>query len=381
VPSPTKPSLLPLFSQNEIRLKVYNPGGLNRKRIDNRFNNAILLHFTHYSAANKLKIVAAVDKMMAEEYLRQNQAWKILQVRNSHVLRWQANCALLEEAARLEKQTLHEGPVGCVDAFTEELVSFVEEWRGKGILVSCLCLIIEACKMSPAFSNKTLSAQKAAISCFMAKNGLVHSMAMHTVQHPPQEMCNEAQGFLQQIVPMVNNGNRLPTFTINMDQTPVLHAINPKDTINRRGMKTINLQTAGGDSRQVTIAITIMAFGHQLPSLVVFKGKSIHFCTADTVCNIMVDCCVLAAGMPNGMIACREAPTLPVGSIYCLNKKVWLNKQIMLNWINHVLALNAIQALAVQVKFIPAGCTGLVQPVNVGFNKAFKCKMHDKFLK
>jgi hypothetical protein len=43
--------------------------------------------------------------------------------------------------------------------------------------------------------------------------------------------------------------------------------------------------------------------------------------------------------------------------------------------------VNAIQALGVQVEFIPAGCTGLVQPVNVGFNKAFKCKMHNKFLK
>jgi hypothetical protein len=53
-------------------------------------------------------------------------------------VRWQANCVLLEEAARPEKQTLHEGPVGCVDAFTEELVSFVDKWHGKGILVSHL---------------------------------------------------------------------------------------------------------------------------------------------------------------------------------------------------------------------------------------------------
>ncbi len=80
----------------------------------------------------------------------------------------------------------------------------------------------------------------------------------------------------------------------------------------------------------------------------------------------------------------------------------------MLDWIKHVLApylamappgiipilfldqfrvhkmrsiVNAIQALGVQVEFIPAGCTGLIQPVDVGFNKAFKCKMQDEFLK
>ncbi len=158
----------------------------------------------------------------------------------------------------------------------------------------------------------------------------------------------------------------------------------------------------------MTIAITIRASGHQLPSLVVFKGKSIHFCTANTVSNILADCCIVTAGMPNGMIACMEVPTLPTGSIYHLNKKAWFNEQIMFNWIKHVLApyvatappgiipilfldpfrvhkmgtiVNTIQTLGVQVEFIPAGCTGLVQPVDVGFNKAFKCKMRDKFLK
>ncbi len=275
---------------------------------------------------------------MAEEYLKQNQACKVLQVCDSQVLRWQANNALLKEVARLEKQTLHEGPVNCVDTFTEELVSFVDKWRGKGILVSHLCLIRKACKLSPAFSNKSLSPQKVAISHFMANNGLVHRMATHTVQHSPPEMCNKAHSFLQEIIPIINDGNPLPAFTINMDQTPILHAMNPKATIDRRGMKTINLHMAGGDSRQVTIAVRIMASGHQLPLLVMFKGKSIHFCTANTVSNIMVDCCVLTAGMSNGMIARREVPTLPVGSIYHLNKKAWLNEQIVLNWIEHVLA-------------------------------------------
>jgi hypothetical protein len=138
-------------------------------------------------------------------------------------------------------------------------------------------------------------------------------------------MCNEVHGFLQEIVPIVNNGNQPPAFTINMDQTPILHAMNTKDTIGRRGTKTINLHMAGSYSRRVTIAITITESGHQLPLLVMFKGKSLHFCTANTVSNIMVDCCIFAAGMPNGTIARREVPTLPTGSVYRLNKKAWFN--------------------------------------------------------
>jgi hypothetical protein len=87
-------------------------------------------------------------------------------------------------------------------------------------------------------------------------------MATHAAQRPPQETCNEARGYLDGIIPIVNNGNQSPAFTLNMDQTPVNHAMNPKDTINRMGTRMIYLRTAWGDSRPVTIAITITASGH-----------------------------------------------------------------------------------------------------------------------
>ena len=38
-----------------------------------------------------------------------------------------------------------------------------------------------------------------------------------------------------------------------------------------------------------------------------------------------------------------------------------------------------IQDLGVQVEFIPPGCTGLLQPVDVGFNKAFKAKLRTEY--
>ncbi len=44
---------------------------------------------------------------------------------------------------------------------------------------------------------------------------------------------------------------------------------------------------------------------------------------------------------------------------------------------------DTIHALGVEVEFIPAGCTGLVQPIDVGFNKPFKTNMthlHSDFM-
>jgi hypothetical protein len=116
----------------------------------------------------------------------------------------------------------------------------------------------------------------------------------------------------------------------------------------------------------------------------------------------------LLQGCPTKQSPAGRFPPSPWAASTVSTKKAWFNKQIMLNWIKHVLApfvamappgiipilfsdqfrvhkmrltVNAIQALGAQVEFIPAGCTGLVQPVDIGFNKALKCKMRDEFLK
>jgi hypothetical protein len=87
---------------------------------------------------------------------------------------------------------------------------------------------------------------------------------------------------------------------------------------------------------------------------------------------------------------------------YTVQKKGWFDERVMLEWVNNVLApyivtappdviplllldsfkvhlkgtiTDAIQALGVEIEFIPAGCTDLVQPVDVGFNKPFKTYM------
>ena len=111
---------------------------------------------------------------------------------------------------------------------------------------------------------------------------------------------------------------------------------------------------------------------------------------------------VVRLGVSNGHIATRELPTLPDDLNYACQSKAWFDEQTMLVWIRDVLApyvatahheivpillldsfrvhmkasvVNAIQTLGVEVIFIPPGCTSVVQPIDVGYNKSFKCKM------
>ena len=154
----------------------------------------------------------------------------------------------------------------------KQLIPFVNKWSGKGIPVSCLALVQKACLLSPGFGTKTLEAQQCCISVFMMKNDMTHCMATHTTQRPPGEVSDKAKGHVNAMVPSVNAFNRNPAFTFNMDQTPMWYPMTAKGTIKHQGGRTVNIRTATGNGKRVTAAVTITASGHQLPSMIIFKG-------------------------------------------------------------------------------------------------------------
>ena len=114
----------------------------------------------------------------------------------------------------------------------------------------------------------------------------------------------------------------------------------------------------------------------------------------------------LFTGKRTGVIAKKELPTLPAGLIYRVQEKAWFSEDIMLEWIKVVLKphvanvpekivpilfldsftvhkmgciVNGIQALGVEVDFIPPECTGMVQPVDIGYIKPFKAKVREQY--
>jgi hypothetical protein len=54
---------------------------------------------------------------------------------------------------------------------------------------------------------------------------------------------------------------------------------------------------------------------------------------------------------------------------------------VLNSFLVHMMAtvVNAIQDLGVQVEFIPPKYTGLLQPVDVGYNKVFKAKLRTEY--
>ena len=96
--------------------------------------------------------------------------------------------------------------------------------------------------MNPEILSKTEGAVKVCLSWFLAKNNLTHRVATHMSQRDPHKVEAEAIKFLKYIRPRLDNGSCPPDYIINMDQTPVYHAIT--------------------------------ASGKIVPTMVVFKGES-----------------------------------------------------------------------------------------------------------
>ena len=163
-----------------------------------------------------------------------------------------------------------------------------------------------------------------------------------------------------------------------MDQTNSKFGNLPGQTIDQRGLRTINTHAGTDDSKLCTVAFTVTASGKMLMPMAIYKGTRY------------------------GCIATRELCDHPQEMKYAMQPKAWFDEATMLDWVDYVLkpyvatapvgiipilfldsfkvhilgsVADAIQGLGVELKIIPPGCTGLVQPINVGINKPFKANM------
>jgi hypothetical protein len=130
--------------------------------------------------------------------------------------------------------------------------------------------------------------------------------------------------------------------------------------------------------------MTITALGHTLTPIVIFKGAE------------------------NGRIKKTEFSTYPTDMLYQMQKNAWMDKGVMLFWVERVLkpyieaapehvipiifldlyrchimgsVVNAIRSLRCEVQHIPGGCTGICQPVDVDYNKPFKSQVRASWVR
>ena len=156
--------------------------------------------------------------------------------------------------ARADKALLHSGPKSIIDDIEDQLLAFVEEWCSTGLPVNHFILMQMAGALKPEFLKKSKQATKMSISCGNMQGTLPSKwswgwgiwISWHQKKAYP-----------------VEHNNRDLDYVINMDQTPVYHAMDFKNTINSIGEYTVNLHTSTCDSKHAStiVAVTLTASG------------------------------------------------------------------------------------------------------------------------
>jgi hypothetical protein len=263
-----------------------------------------------------------------------------------------------------------------------QLSRFILQMRGKGIQLTNRMVCREASRLLPAFRNKTTRAKDLAIHRFTKSVGLTQRAATHTSQKHFSETEDEAKDFIAMMKTKVQ-GRELDDI-LNMDQTPIPYSYHASKTLDIKGKKTIHARASTTDTKRVTLAATVTASGKMLAPFLIFKGK------------------------PNGRIATREFGEFPDSGKYACQEKAWMNEAKMHEWVDVVLApwkaardaemrggdppllildayrvhqmgsvVNKIQSMGIEVVHIPAGCTYLCQPIDIGINKPIKTRLRD----
>jgi hypothetical protein len=199
---------------------------------------------------------------------------------------------------------------------------------------------------------------------FTCSVGLAQRQATHTAQKHILETEADVQDFIAMMNEKVAGGN--PNDILNMDQTPLCAT-------------TIHVWASMMDTKHVTLAATVTAGGNMLRPFLIFKGKQ------------------------NGRITMHKFSTYAIAGKYACQDKAWMDEVAMHWWIDDILkpwkdeqdiasqsmepsilsldayrvhqmgsVMNRIQGMGIEVVHIPAGCTYLCQPVDVGINKPVK---------
>ena len=158
----------------------------------------------------------------------------------------------------------------------------------------------------------------------------------------------------------------------NVDQTPLPFCFTDGPTYEDTGSSTVWVRSGAYalKKQQNTIQLTIFSDGEpRVKPLVIFRGKGQQNSLAE---RVRYDTRVTVCFQPNAW--CEEA-TMGRWSRDCWKPNTLPDTSLIAD-IHRAQTINAIKDLLrecnTDLVLVPAGCTSLVQPINIAFNKPFK---------
>ena len=341
-----------------------------------------------HTLQQKIDIVLEVERLVYAEktktlkgYCREHE----LDLDPSQVRRWKNNISEMKRT--LDRTTRKKTKVACtkgrpsrLESIRDKLMPWVENMLAQNKVVRVREVAIRAKRWDRGLRRMNRYTVFAIVRRWLRSNGIVTRTVTHKAQEDPKDMDQMASKFLASTRPLISQPNRHQHFILNMDQVPFKPQESSKRTLAKKGAKSINAKEIKTGVGRITALVCVAADGTKLPPLIVYKAK------------------------PNGTVQ-REFKHFPKECKYIVQENAWTDEQVMLYWVDNVLkpyvstaprgiipyllldkykchyqgsVAHEIENMGVEWDIIPGGCTGLIQPVDVGIGKPWKGRMRNQ---
>ncbi|KAH6944945.1 hypothetical protein HPB50_006315 [Hyalomma asiaticum] len=276
--------------------------------------------------------------------------------------------------AKLRRKLSNGAPV-----FNEEvddaLFEFLERERSAGRAVSNRLLSEEAVKIARSLQLGNFAASSQYIKRWKQRFGVTMRQSTNESQKTPDNFSEAAKAFRSAVNSLRARHDYTPYNICNMDQTMVRMDSPASRTNNVIGESTVRIANTGCACRGFTVAFAACASGHKLPAFIVLKE-------------------------PSGRIPTKAFMSLriPANVRVTASKNGWMTSDKLQEWLARVrgpnnddvrrllvldqapihktqAAKDAIAERDTDVVYVPAGCTSLLQPADVFWNRPFKANL------
>jgi len=151
-----------------------------------------------------------------------------------------------------------------------------------------------------------------------------------------------------------------------------------KKTINNIGDKRVAIKTAGKEKLGYTLGPAITMSGNQLRTLLVWPSKGVKKFKINIPLNLYI--CYREAGSWVDAKVVEEYTRQIIKPYFRTMPKNLKGLILVDNHSSHVVMKEVLSQLNVEVIYFPPNCTGLLQPLDISFNKEVKDQYREMWL-
>ena len=334
-----------------------------------------------YTVAFKLQVITWYREQGALNKKRTADHFHIDRKRLREWLEKEEELLLNRRGSASQKKRLGGGCQPMSPELDQIVLDFLLDERAAGRPVSNADLVAKARVAARGLDgvDPNFKASDGWLRRFKKRNHVGIRRGTNEAQKLPEDFAEVVSDFVQSVRGLRVRHDYSEYNMANMDQTMVRFDMQPNYTNNIIGARDIRIATSGGAKRGFTVALAARASGHKLPAYIVLKEPTGRI--PQRVAQALI--------IPNNVrITCTQNGWMTAIKMRDWQERCWgpntddVRRLLILDQARIHTTQQTKDCLAevdTDIVFIPGGCTSILQPADVSWNKPFKSAMRSEW--